>query len=383
MKIAATHCRLFPGGALEVFKDLLQQELRNDPKAEIRIFTMIADENLKSLEIQIPWTEKYKKIPVVESMPKWICQIFLLCSKKKIPILSSLFDYRNLIVFYPRVMKILSKKIKKFWPERIVISSYAIAKNINIPDTCKHTKLYLHSPMQYIRSHREEYVAKFKWRRKKLFSFLIPRLQKWDKQFTKFDEIIFNSEYTAKLAKNIYGIEWKIRYPKIKDCFYFSTPSKDVQNYFVCVGRVVNFVREVWLIIKACNETKTNLLIIWSGPDETELKTLAWDTVIFLGRLAPEESLKIIRNAKWLINLTKESFWMGTAEALLLGVPVIWFAEWWSAELVDKNSWILIEKKSVPALKKAIQDLQQTQWNRNQISDNIRKVLGKLVPQKL
>ena len=54
MKLAATHCRLFPGGALEVFKDLLQQELRNDPKAEIRIFTMIADENLKSLEIQVP-----------------------------------------------------------------------------------------------------------------------------------------------------------------------------------------------------------------------------------------------------------------------------------------------------------------------------------------
>ena len=37
MKIAAVHCRLFPDGALEVFKDLLQQELRNDPKAEIKI----------------------------------------------------------------------------------------------------------------------------------------------------------------------------------------------------------------------------------------------------------------------------------------------------------------------------------------------------------
>ena len=52
MKIAAVHCRLFPGGALEVFKDLLQQELRNDPKAEIKIFTMIADSDLKSLLIQ-------------------------------------------------------------------------------------------------------------------------------------------------------------------------------------------------------------------------------------------------------------------------------------------------------------------------------------------
>ena len=79
MKIAAVHCWLFPGGALEVFKDLLQQELRNDPKAEIKIFTMIADENLKSLEIQVPGTEEFKKIHVVESLPKWLSRFFLFC----------------------------------------------------------------------------------------------------------------------------------------------------------------------------------------------------------------------------------------------------------------------------------------------------------------
>ena len=79
MKIAAVHCRLFPGGALEVFKDLIQQELRNDPKAEIKIFTMIADENSKFLMIQIPGTEKYRKIEVVESLPKWLSKFFLFC----------------------------------------------------------------------------------------------------------------------------------------------------------------------------------------------------------------------------------------------------------------------------------------------------------------
>ena len=114
MKIAAVHCRLFPGGALEVFKDLLQQELKNDPKAEIKIFTMIADKDLKSLLIQIPGTEKYRKIQVVESLPKWLSRLFLFCGKKHIPLLSSIFDYRNLIVCYPEVMKILSRKIKKF-----------------------------------------------------------------------------------------------------------------------------------------------------------------------------------------------------------------------------------------------------------------------------
>ena len=377
MKSAAVHCRLFPGGALEVFKDLLQQELRNDPEAEIKIFTMIADSDLRYLMIQIPGAEKYRKIQVVEALPKWLSRLFLFCGKKHIPILSSIFDYRNLIVFYPEVMKILSKKIKKFWPERMVISSYAIAKNVKIPQTCKYTKLYLHSPMQYIWSHREEYVWKFKWWKKKLFKSVIPRLQKWDKHFTEFDEIIFNSNYTAWLAEEIYWMMWKVKYPKIKDYFYLSTPTKEVQNYFVCVGRVVNFAREVWLIIKACNETNTNLLIIWSWPDEIQLKALAWDTVIFLWWLPQEESLKIIRNAKWLINLTKESFWMWTAEALLLWVPVIWFAQWWSKELVDENSWILIDKKSISSLKDAIQTFEDKERDRRKISDTIREKLQK------
>lgn len=377
MKIAAVHCRLFPWGALEVFKDLLQQELKNDPKAEIKIFTMIADENLKTLDIQIPWTEKIKKLKVVESLPKWLSKFFLFCGKKHIPILSWIFDYRNLIVFYPEVMSIISRKIKKFWPKRIVISSFAIAKNIRIPKSCEYTKLYLHSPMQYIWSHRGEYIWKFKWRKKKLFTSIIPRLQKWDKQFTKFDEVLFNSNYTAWLAKEIYWIEWKVKYPKIKDCFYLSTSSNEIQNYFVCVGRIVNFVREVWLIIKVCNETKTNLLIIWSWPDEIQLKALAWDTVIFLWWLSQEESLKIIKNAKWLINLTKESFWMWTAEALLLWVPVIWFGEWWSKELVDENSGILIDKKNISNLKNAIKTLESKKWNRHKISNNIREKLQK------
>ena len=73
--------------------------------------------------------------------------------------LSSIFDYRNLIVFYPLFMKILSRKIKKRKPDEVQISSFAIAKNIDPIEVP--TSLYLHSPMQYIRSHYEEYLGKF------------------------------------------------------------------------------------------------------------------------------------------------------------------------------------------------------------------------------
>ncbi|MBQ7616511.1 hypothetical protein IJS64_00540 [bacterium] len=67
---------------------------------------------------------------IIQTLPKWINRIFLYCTKRKIKVLSSIFDYRNLMVFYPELMKLLSKKIKKWNPDEIQISSFAIAKNI-------------------------------------------------------------------------------------------------------------------------------------------------------------------------------------------------------------------------------------------------------------
>jgi glycosyltransferase involved in cell wall biosynthesis len=320
----------------------------------------------------------------VEALPKRINNIFTICSRKKIPIFSSLFDYRNLIVFYPQVMKLLSRKVHKFQPSRVVISSFAIAKNVNLTAKTQRTqkrdikittKLYLHSPMQYIRSHRDEYLAKFTGRKKKLFKFLVPRLQKWDKQFIQFDEVFFNSHYTQQLAKEIYGITGNVSSPKINDTFYYAGVNLQPQEYFVCVGRLVTFVRECDLIIKACNEMKLPLLMIGSGPDEVYLKSLAGDTIMFLGRLSPLETQKVVRNAKALINLTKESFGMGTAEALLMGVPVIGFNEGATPELVDYQSGMLIEKKTIKNLIASVSEFQERTWDRKQISEVIREKL--------
>jgi hypothetical protein len=62
--------------------------------------------------------------------------------------------------FFPLLQKILSKKLKKFNPDIVFVSSFAIAKNIDLPNNTKKI-LYLHSPMQYIWEMYEEYLNKF------------------------------------------------------------------------------------------------------------------------------------------------------------------------------------------------------------------------------
>jgi len=147
-------------------------------------------------------------------------------------------------------------------------------------------------------------------------------------------------------------------------------------NYYVYVGRLVNFVRESDLIIKLFNKLKLPLIVIWSWPDELYLKSIAWDNIIFTWRIDDiQERIKIIQQSKWLINLTKESFGLWTAEALLLWVPVFGYNQWASPELVYKNSWILVENKHIHTLIEKFQEFANTKRNREIIAQNIRKKL--------
>ena len=105
-----------PWWVLNVFQDMIEKE----EYSEAKVFTLFSDKS----EISA-WE---KKLQVETALPKRLNKIFLYFSKNTIKILSSIFDYRNLMMFYPLFMKVLSKKIKKYSPEKIVISSFAIAK---------------------------------------------------------------------------------------------------------------------------------------------------------------------------------------------------------------------------------------------------------------
>ena len=278
------------------------------------------------------------------------------------------------MMIYPLCMRVLSRKIKKYNPEKIIISSFAIAKNISVSNVYK--KLYLHSPMQYIWSHYDEYTKKLKWVKWLLFKFITPRLRKRDKKFTQFDEVEFNSQYTAKLAKDLYWISWKVVYPQIDFVFQTSIVNLQPSNYYIYVWRTVKFVKEVDKIIKLFNEIRQPLLIMWSGPDEIYLKSIAWDNIIFIWWISdPNEKMNIIRNAKWLINITKESFWICTAEALLCWVPVFGFNDWASVELIDADSWVLVSDKTHENLVSSFQKFSETQWNREKIQNRARKLI--------
>ena len=391
MKWAYVHCRIAAWWALNVLKDLIKEDIQNYKYTEQpKIFTIYSA--YKTLEIN------GKSYEIITALPKFLNDIFAYYGEHHIKWISSLFDYRNLMPIYPLLMKILSYKIQKETPNHILISSFAVAKNINqckkrsslrgakrrgnlsksryfnwiasVPSqwrTSPKTTLYLHSPMQYIWSHHEEYTDKlkgFKWR---LFKKITKYLRNRDKQFTKYDTIRANSQYTADEGKKRYGFESIVQYPQLNPLFLEDHSITEADDYFVCVGRLVRFVREVDVIIKLFNHTKERLLVIWSGPDELYLKSIAGGSIIFLGQLSVKDYLPILQKSRGLINLTKESFGLWTAEALCLGVPVFGYNQWATPELVDEDSGILVENKTLPHLLEKFDDFTNITRNKSKI----------------
>jgi len=369
-----------PGWALNVLKDLIMEEkmkaqtLHATSQPEIRIFTLVSDR--KTLD----------GVPITTVFPWRLNHLF-----------TTRLDYRNLIVFAPCLMRILSRKIKKYIerrddlshdveliqrdkPNEIYISSFAIAKNISLStfDFGPSTKLYLHSPMQYIRSHYEEYTHKLKWWKGRLFKKIVPRLRARDTKFTKFDSVYSNSNYTAKLAKEIYGLNATVKYPIVHcHCEWNEAICTESLPYYIYTGRLVKFVKEVDKIIELFNHTHDPLIIIGSGPDEAYLKSIAHPNIIFVDWTDDKKEIyKILAQSRWFINLTKESFWISTAEALLLGVPVFGYDEGATPELVDEDSWVLVNHKDLHALISKFDEFKSKQRDREKISEHIKSKLG-------
>lgn len=345
MKIAYIHDWLiFPGGAEEVFFDIINKNLlgnKYEGSSEKKIFTAFhynEYKNNSNLNIEAAISGKYIR--------KY---------------------YRHLMPLFPFFMKRLSRKIRKFNPDIVIISSFAIAKNLDLWENTKKV-LYLHSPMQYIRTHYDEYAKKMKkqrWLKYKIYQYTSKKLRRWDMNYIKFDKYYFNSNYTKETFQNTYGNKvknGKIINPLIKIPSYKETsiknffPELEKKKYYIYIWRLVKFVKHVDIIIKAFNQTWDKLVIVGDGPDKEYLQSIANENIVFTGYIWNQEDRywNLLAQSKALINITKESFWIVTKQALDLGVPVIWINKGATPELKWEKTLIeeVSEEKLIKAIKK-------------------------------
>lgn len=168
-------------------------------------------------------------------------------------------------------------------------------------------------------------------------------------------------------------------YPKLDPIFFSYPLGHHRSDYFVFVGRLVTFSKQVDIIIKAFNESWQKLKIIGAGPDEAFLKSIATSNIQFLGRVSdPHARCEIIWNARGLVNITLESFGYVTAESICLGTPVIGFNQWATQEIIN-NEWlvtngVLIEKQTVESLAEWIKTFEKQNRDHEAIATQARSM---------
>jgi glycosyltransferase involved in cell wall biosynthesis len=149
---------------------------------------------------------------------------------------------------------------------------------------------------------------------------------------------------------------------------------------------LVRFIREVDRVIELFTTLQLPLLVAWSWPDEDYLKSIAWPTITFVWHIwNREEKIAIMKHARWLINLAKESCGIATMEALSLGVPVFGYGQWGSREIVARDETqdvlqnscivspygVLVQDKSPQSLLQGMQLFVQQSRDRKKIQHDM------------
>lgn len=343
MKIAFVHDRLMSQyGAEKVFFELI----RHYKPAKGKIFTLFS----KNKSIEVDWIN-YEVDAVISNS-------FILDN----------IDYRNFMPLFPILTWIMGLKVKLYAPQITVISSFSSAKNIPFAE---YKILYIHSPMQYIYDMYEENLAKLKGIKKIIYIISSRYIRIWDKIKRNYDQIYFNSNFTRSLCYKIYWQQGgKIRYPKINQVFLDESVSDKIQDYYCYVWRLVKFSKELEKIIELFNTTGKKLYIFGDGIDQAYLQSLANDNITFMGAYKDYHSLiNVLKHAKGLVNLTKESFGMTIAESLAMWVPVFGFFGGACPELVDSKSWILVDNKLPETLLEEFKRFEKASFDRNYIKN--------------
>lgn len=209
----------------------------------------------------------------------------------------------------------------------VVISSAsgfakAIVTRSNIPHIC-----YCHTPTRYLWDATHEITARLttaaSWPARAVLHYL--RLVDFASA-QRVDHFIANSQYTAQRITAYYRRPSTVIYPPIDTAFF--TPGlathrlPAAERPFLIVGRLSES-KHFEQAIAVCKKLGFPLVVVGQGADLPRLKRFAGKQTIFTGRISAEELRRYLREARALLQPTREDFGMAAAEALACGTPVI------------------------------------------------------------
>ena len=130
-----------------------------------------------------------------------------------------------------------------------------------------------------------------------------------------------NSQNVAARIKKFYRREAVVIYPPVDIEKFKSQNSKE--GYYLSLGRLVRG-KGTEIIVEACTKLNLSLKVAGSGPELARLKSLAGETIEFVGNVSDEERVQFLAGAKATIVASEdEDFGIVPVESMAAGTPVI------------------------------------------------------------
>lgn len=221
---------------------------------------------------------------------------------------------------------------------------------------------YCHSPMRYLWDQSESYALNMGGLSRTVFTKVVPLVRRWDfNAAQRVSYFLANSRFVADRILQCYGRESEVIYPGIEaDRGRIST---EISDSYLFVGRLVPYKR-VDLLIKACNQLQRKLRIVGAGPEEASLRSIAGDTIEFLGHVDSERLWREYSRCRAFLFAAEEDCGMAPLEAQACGRPVIAYGRGGSCETVagwnqsqssqENPSGLFFHEQSVNAVVSAI-----------------------------
>ncbi len=246
----------------------------------------------------------------------------------------------------------------------------------------KNTKVvaYCHTPPRWLYGY-EMSVGFTKYWPVKIYASIVSHFMRiYDfNTAQKINNWIANSKNVANRIMKYYKKESVVIYPPIEvEKIIKATENIKKENFYLIVARLVGAkgLEQASLVAKKLG---IELRIIGESHGfsdvESKLKKLSGGNIKLLGQVSDEKLYEALGKAKGFIALAKdEDFGMTLVEAQAAGTPVIAFnGGGFKESVIEGKTGVFINDVSEDSLKKAINKIESTTWNKSALQNNAKK----------
>lgn len=306
-----------------------------------------------------------KVYTLVNNMPdEYLNKIF---NNRKVEIKTSFLQvfgkhFRTGLPFFPFALKQIEIKEKN---ALIISISHSVVKGVKFHKSSTHISYLVARNLKYVWEEKELYFTG----NKKIFSFIIPYLQKFDiKKSKKATHLISVSNFVSNWVETKYNRKVKTINPPVNiEDFEFNEEKDD---FYVSVGRLEPYKRYD-VLIDAFNKNGKELIIIGDGSLLEELKQKANKNIKFKGYLFAEKSKEYLKKAKAFVFCGKEDFGIALLEPQVCGTPVITYKAGGALDsVIDNKTGVFYDKQTEGSLNEAITRFEKMDFNPKEIRNH-------------